>query len=300
MILAALQIENTSPMDLRKACPLESIWTIDLAYLLRKYGVEDFTYYTSYIGVNWQYAAKQFYRDSISADRRRVHALFAAARDYNVRVIPLTLQLDDMRRFLLSEQYAVILLVDLGLLSCRVCGGAGTGWFFRGGWCGGCYGRKKRRKAVGAVLSGQQLKSLEAQVASTGINGRVGAGAGDGVGAKRGKGCSSRWSFCGLFSSCTSCGTPRGYEMVLSEDPSTGTSTSTAAMGGRGGGAGGSNTEDFVGHYILLVGYDPDRDLFLYRDPGTHAEICCVDADDLEEARASVGTDHDVIVAKIA
>ncbi|KAJ3127601.1 hypothetical protein HK101_005546 [Irineochytrium annulatum] len=102
-----------------------SIWTIvfavDLAYLLRHMGLEDFTYYTSHIGVNTQYAAKVFYRDSIGADRARVHNLFAEAADAGVRVVPLALPLDEVRRFLLSNQYAVIMLVNLQMLDCAAC-----------------------------------------------------------------------------------------------------------------------------------------------------------------------------------
>ena len=36
--------------------PISSIWTIDIAYLLKHYGVEDFTFYTLHIGVNWSNA----------------------------------------------------------------------------------------------------------------------------------------------------------------------------------------------------------------------------------------------------
>lgn len=54
-----------------------------------------------------------------------------------------------------------------------------------------------------------------------------------------------------------------------------------------------------MGHYILLIGYDPDKDVFYYRDPGTDAELCVIDGDDLEAARMNDGTDHDVIVARV-
>lgn len=44
MVLSAVGQEH-SLMDLRKDCPLESVWTIDLAYLLRRFGVADFSEY---------------------------------------------------------------------------------------------------------------------------------------------------------------------------------------------------------------------------------------------------------------
>ncbi|KAJ1545081.1 hypothetical protein HK405_008166 [Cladochytrium tenue] len=177
-----------------------SVWTIDLAYLLKAFGVDDFTYYTSHVGVNWQFSQSvPFYRDSLgsssqrrasltpsaphllspdrlpartnsggsgagiastrstpsgspsrlhslhapqpptsaggsgaypsyalicaaaTSDPQRVHQLFAAAGAAGVRVVSTVLPLDDIRRFLLSGRYAVILLVDLNRLKCIPC-----------------------------------------------------------------------------------------------------------------------------------------------------------------------------------
>ncbi|KAI9206691.1 Guanylyl cyclase [Polychytrium aggregatum] len=189
MVLTALNIPRSSPAELHGICPLQNIWTVDLAYILRRFGVEDFTYYTSYIGVNWQYLSKSFYRDSITEDQSRVHALFAGAADRNVRIVPMILDMNDIRRFLISGKYAVIILVNLSVLNCGTC-------------------------------------------------------------------------------------TKKGYEKI--------------------------SGDDFVGHYILLAGYEPDSDTILYRDPGTNEVLCAVDADDLDVARSSLGTDHDAIVVRVA
>ncbi|KAJ3307609.1 hypothetical protein HDU76_004496 [Blyttiomyces sp. JEL0837] len=132
MVLTALGKVHCDPIQLRALIVNESVWTIDLAYLFKHFGVEDFTYYTSYIGVNWQYASKvPFYKDTISLDMRRVHLLFAAAHESGVRVVPMVLSLDDMRRFLMSGQYAILMLVDLRFLECGVCktkSGVGGAW----------------------------------------------------------------------------------------------------------------------------------------------------------------------------
>ena len=48
-----------------------------------------------------------------------------------------------------------------------------------------------------------------------------------------------------------------------------------------------------IGHFIVLIGYDPTEDLFIYRDPATTDEFCTISADDLDEARQAEGTDHD-------
>lgn len=50
---------------------------------------------------------------------------------------------------------------------------------------------------------------------------------------------------------------------------------------------------DYLGHFIVLIGYDPTEDLFIYRDPATTDEFCTISADDLDLARQAEGTDHD-------
>ncbi|KAI8853910.1 Guanylyl cyclase [Chytridium lagenaria] len=185
---------KTNPLSLRTIMEAsgagESVWTIDLAYIMRHFGIDDFTFYTSYIGVNLQYTGKHFYRESISNDRRRIHSLFAEAQDFGVRVVPMVLSMEDMRRFLLSEHYAILILVNLRKLKCRVC--------------------------------------------------------------SRHHGSSS---------------SPFSH--------------------------------DFMGHYVLLIGYDPETDGILVRDPGTEEGVCFVDASVLDAARSAPGTDHDAIVVRV-
>ncbi|KAI8923866.1 Guanylyl cyclase [Entophlyctis helioformis] len=187
MVLAGMGVPRSQPHDIYALYPVQSIWTIDLAYILRHFDVHDFTMYTSYIGVNWQNVSKHFYTDTSSDDIRRVHSLFAKARDAHVRVVPLVLSIDDIRRFLVSNRYAIIMLVNVNLLSCSLC--------------------------------------------------------------------------------------KKGYDMIYEPE--------------------------FVGHYVVLIGYDPATDMFSYRDPGTEAPLCQVSSTVLEAARMSSGTDHDLIVIKV-
>ncbi len=52
-----------------------SIWTVDLAYLLRRFGLEvEFTTIT--IGANPEYAKESFYREHMAEDGSRVERLF--------------------------------------------------------------------------------------------------------------------------------------------------------------------------------------------------------------------------------
>lgn len=104
--------------DLHQLVTTEDLWTIDLAYLLGRYNIPDFTMYTSYIGVHLSNSNKTFYQNSkdLSADRQRIHSLFAQAQEKGIRVAPLLLDLDDASRFLGSGRYAIIMLVDLRIL----------------------------------------------------------------------------------------------------------------------------------------------------------------------------------------
>ncbi|KAJ3252445.1 hypothetical protein HK103_001564 [Boothiomyces macroporosus] len=120
MVLQGIGKRNCSPSDLVKLYNSDSVWTIDLVYLLKHFGVEDFTMYTTHIGINWQHQTTPFYKD-LQKDTRRVHSLFAKARENDIRVVPSKLQMDDIRRFLMSDRYAIILLVNLNLLSCHLC-----------------------------------------------------------------------------------------------------------------------------------------------------------------------------------
>lgn len=49
----------------------------------------------------------------------------------------------------------------------------------------------------------------------------------------------------------------------------------------------------FSGHFIVLINYDPNEDVFIYRDPAQQDKVCVIQADILDSARQSIGTDND-------
>ena len=53
---------------LRRLCRTTSIWTVDLAHLLRRFGA-DVTFATVTIGANPAYASESFYSDTLREDR---------------------------------------------------------------------------------------------------------------------------------------------------------------------------------------------------------------------------------------
>lgn len=54
-----------------------------------------------------------------------------------------------------------------------------------------------------------------------------------------------------------------------------------------------------TGHFIVLIGFDPNSDCFIYRDPGITEQHCMISMDDFERARRSNGTDEDCIVIRM-
>ncbi|KAG0165590.1 hypothetical protein DFQ30_008263 [Apophysomyces sp. BC1015] len=69
MVLRGVGIDCTLEY-LTSQCGLESIWTIDLAFLLCDH-VKDFTYYTSYFGSRKEHQDTKFYQDNFDEDEKR-------------------------------------------------------------------------------------------------------------------------------------------------------------------------------------------------------------------------------------
>ncbi|KAJ1933680.1 hypothetical protein EC988_009042, partial [Linderina pennispora] len=104
----------------------DSIWTIDLVFLLNHYLQADFTYYTKYAGINPEHTTQAFYKDGLDADEARVQRLFTTARWEGIGVLEIAIPLLDLKRFLVHRQYVGILLVDSTVLRCVACERART------------------------------------------------------------------------------------------------------------------------------------------------------------------------------
>ncbi|PIA18685.1 hypothetical protein COEREDRAFT_38880 [Coemansia reversa NRRL 1564] len=186
MVLRAFGQPTCTVAKLTHQLQTQSPWTIDLAFLLQQnLGQIDFTYYTTYAGVNPDHVQRSFYSEELDADQSRVLRLFARTRiSQDVRVVELEIPLIDLERFLVHRQYVAMLLVDNSALRCVVC--------------------------------------IASQKAS-----------------------------------------------------------------------------GFLGHYILLIGFIPSLDMFMYRDPGIPEEFCLATAATIDAARKRPGTDADCIILKI-
>ena len=56
------------------------------------------------------------------------------------------------------------------------------------------------------------------------------------------------------------------------------------------------NLAGYIGHYILITGYDERRKGYYIKDPARSAGIDFVSFDSIEKARLSRGTDEDLLV----
>ena len=101
-VLASLRSMRCDPAldlpHLKALCPTTSIWTVDLAHLLRRFGA-DVSFFTITLGANPEYAAESFYRDSLADDGARVDALFRGAERAGVQLARRSVHMRSLRRW---------------------------------------------------------------------------------------------------------------------------------------------------------------------------------------------------------
>lgn len=97
----------------------KSTWTIDLAYLLLRFGIRHL-YCTITWGVNPGYTRETFYEQVLSRDEQRVSEKFSRATEIGVNV---QLRSVDLSEILLQLQLGnpAIILVNANLLYCEKC-----------------------------------------------------------------------------------------------------------------------------------------------------------------------------------
>ncbi|EIE26457.1 hypothetical protein COCSUDRAFT_46095 [Coccomyxa subellipsoidea C-169] len=111
MVLRAAGIHSEDFSSLRNLCSITSIWTVDLAYLLRRFGLEvEFTTIT--IGANPEYAKESFYREHMAEDGSRVERLFQEAAAAGITVTRRSVSCAELKERMLAGSALVIALVD--------------------------------------------------------------------------------------------------------------------------------------------------------------------------------------------
>ena len=90
---------------------VQSIWTVDLAHLLTRYGCVVF-FSTLTVGANPAFSSEYFYKGQLSADRARVERLFGEAEQAGIGLRIGSLTWQDLRNYLQRGDCLVIVLVD--------------------------------------------------------------------------------------------------------------------------------------------------------------------------------------------
>ncbi|KAK3084595.1 hypothetical protein FSP39_016032 [Pinctada imbricata] len=123
MVLRYLGLDDRSvyTTDLEELQCGESIWTIDLAYLMRKHGIQ-VELATITVGVDKSYAKKSFYQDTFNKDEKRIENLFAEASSSNITVTNRSVKIEEIIQHI-SQGNLVISLVDWSYLHCVWCDG---------------------------------------------------------------------------------------------------------------------------------------------------------------------------------
>ena len=115
MIVHANGMKHVDLRYLRDACGTTSIWTVDIAHLLRHFGLQ-VKFYTITLGVNPAYADEKFYKDHMYEDEVRVRQLFDLAPEAGVEVGQRSLELHELRDVCSSPDNLVLILVDKRVL----------------------------------------------------------------------------------------------------------------------------------------------------------------------------------------
>jgi Guanylylate cyclase len=106
--------------DLRLLCNTDSVWTIDLAYLLSRFGV-NIRFSTLTRGARAEYGEQPFYRKQFPEDAKRVTELFRQSSERGVNVQQRSVDLVEIIRAVQADNMLILVLLDKRLLSCPLC-----------------------------------------------------------------------------------------------------------------------------------------------------------------------------------
>lgn len=111
MVLQTIGINNCNLQVLENLCGTQSIWTVDLAYLLRSFSVI-FSYFTVTLGANPNFSVETFYKEQLPHDLDRVDLLFQKALEAGIRIESRSFSREELSLLILSGKYIAIALVD--------------------------------------------------------------------------------------------------------------------------------------------------------------------------------------------
>lgn len=111
MVLRALGRNAYDLKHLQQLCGTTSVWTVDLAHLLRHFAL-DVCFLTVTIGANPGFALETFYKETMEEDRKRVDFLFERAAQAGIHIQRRSLSGQELAAVVLSGSFLAIALVD--------------------------------------------------------------------------------------------------------------------------------------------------------------------------------------------
>eukprot|EP00803_Ostreobium_quekettii_P005533 evm.model.scf_541.3 EVM.evm.TU.scf_541.3 scf_541:55491-57195(-) len=116
MVLEAMGIKGVDLDTIKQLCPTQSTWTVDLAYLLHRFGL-NVLFLTVTIGANPDFASESFYLDNMEEDEHRVNRLFREAASKGITICSCSMSATQLQQAILSARCLAIALVDKRKLS---------------------------------------------------------------------------------------------------------------------------------------------------------------------------------------
>eukprot|EP00252_Welwitschia_mirabilis_P010627 TRINITY_DN24009_c0_g1_i2.p1 TRINITY_DN24009_c0_g1~~TRINITY_DN24009_c0_g1_i2.p1 ORF type:complete len:288 (+),score=57.26 TRINITY_DN24009_c0_g1_i2:446-1309(+) len=116
MVLKSIGIQDCDMNLLAKLCNTKSVWTVDLAHLLRRFSV-NVAFFTVTIGANPNFVCESFYKEHMAEDGERVTKLFEKAPQAGILIQCRSLTGEELSMLMCSGNYIAIALVDKYKLS---------------------------------------------------------------------------------------------------------------------------------------------------------------------------------------
>ncbi|KAK9813421.1 hypothetical protein WJX73_007592 [Symbiochloris irregularis] len=116
MVLQAAGIGAETLSSLHRRCRTSSIWTIDLAHLLRHFHIH-VQFLTQMVGANPAYADERFYMEQLQEDTVRVRHLFETASAKGIDLQCRSISAEELGKFLAIDGHVAIVLLDKGILT---------------------------------------------------------------------------------------------------------------------------------------------------------------------------------------
>ncbi|KAI3432758.1 hypothetical protein D9Q98_004298 [Chlorella vulgaris] len=282
MVLRALGSSRHHWGTLLELCPTHSIWTIDLAHLLAACGARC-QLATVTLGANQAYSGAGFYAEHIQQDSARVERLFGTAAAAGIGLACRSVTLDELSRLLLGGSCLIIALVDRLTLDSPSCGsttGGGGGSTAAGGGGSTAAGGGGSPRSTHHPSGQQSVAATAPAVTATAATTEVGAAS---VAAAN-TAAAAEGTAAGSNEAAASAGGHEPEQQEGSEEEQGGEAEAAA--------------DAYVGHFIVLCGYDSGTHAFEMRDPASHRERQWVPAARLEAARKRFGTDEDLLLVE--